>query len=587
MIPPLFSLLTARLIALCLLLASVWMNLQASETPEAMRSPVNKVFQFNYNGEYNGWADGSKTSARAYLWIPEECKKLKGLLILCANVPEQMIAGHEAIRKVCADNNLGIVWFPGSFYNFKKTGLNQTKEDDKNVAFLQQILDNLANISGYPEVATVPWIPIGESAHLLMSDALVEQKPEHCIAGIWLKNNHLPPKNRTTPALVIYGSAQEWAQDKPDPKNNTDLRNRWSTNAIQGYDYPLKERKSHPDWPLTYAVDGSSGHFDFSEKLIPMLAHYIDQVSKARLPDDGSTNLKTIDPTKGYLADLPLPGHESNRVTSYTNAAPDALGVPWFFDKESADAAQALARINWSAESQVPGVADTNGKIFPFTFNGITWVTFNSKPVPYTNAVSTNEMITPPMLESESDGITFQLKGVLLDKIPANFVSAGAGEKLAISPGEPTIEWMSGCVEPLGGNRFRIAPDRNWPSSIYLAVRQKGTDTVRESVQPLQMSRDFNSEGTPQTITFEKIPDVKSGTTTVPLKATASSGLPVGFFVDAGPAIVKDGNLVFTKVPPNSKLPLTVTIGAWQFGRYAEPKIKRADIVRQSFQLLP
>ena len=573
---------------LCLLfLLCLCLTLRASETPEAMRSPANKVFQFNYNGDYSGWADGSKTSARSYLWIPEECKKLKGILILCANVPEQMLAGHEAIRKVCAENDLGIVWCPGSFFHFQKSGPNQSREDDKSVAFLKQLLNGLAKASGYPEVATVPWIPIGESGHLLMVDALTELSPERCIAGIWLKNNHLPPKNRTTPALVIFGSAQEWGQDKPDIKNNTDIRNRWNTGAIEGYKAPLNERKNHPDWALSYVVDGTSGHFDSSEKLTTVVARYIDQVSKARLPLDGSTNLKTIDVTHGYLTDMALPGHESNAVIAYTNADADAQNRPWFFDKQSAETAQTIASINWKAESQVPGVATTNGAVFPFTFNGISYVTLNSKPIPYTNAASTNEMITPPMLKSEADGITFQLKGVLLDKIPANFVGAGAGEKLATTSGEPTIEWMSGCVEPLGENRFRLAPDRNWPSPIYLAVRQQGTDTVRESVQPVQISRDFNTEGTPQTISFKKISDVKAGTVSISLTATASSKLPVSFFVDSGPAVIEKDNLVFTKIPPNAKLPLTVTVGAWQFGNYAEPKIKRADIVKQSFEILP
>ncbi len=178
---------------------------------------------------------------------------------------------------------------------------------------------------------------------------------------------------------------------------------------------------------------------------------------------------------------------------------------------------------------------------------------------------------------------------LLLDKVPENFIGAGAGEKLEKTPGEPVVEWMSGCIEPLANGTFRVSPDRNWPNTAtYLAVRQPGTAGVRGIVQPAGVNiGGMNSEGAPQTITFEKIPDVKAGTVSIPLKATASSGLPVGFFVDAGPAIVKDDNLVVTKVPPNSKLPLTVTVGAWQFGRYADPKIKRADIVRQSFQILP
>ena len=50
--------------------------------------------------------------SRSYLWIPEDCKKLRGILVLCANVPEMMLSGHERIRKVCRDNDLGIVWCP-------------------------------------------------------------------------------------------------------------------------------------------------------------------------------------------------------------------------------------------------------------------------------------------------------------------------------------------------------------------------------------------------------------------------------------------------------------------------------------------
>ena len=104
-----------------------------------MRSPVNQVFQFTGSGEFTGWADGTKTSATSYLWIPENCRKLRGLLILCSNVPEHMLVGHPAIRAVCAANDLGIVFFPKSFYNFKSknTDPNQT-------AALQQILDGLA-----------------------------------------------------------------------------------------------------------------------------------------------------------------------------------------------------------------------------------------------------------------------------------------------------------------------------------------------------------------------------------------------------------------------------------------------------------
>ena len=554
-------------------------------SPEELRSPTNVVFHFKQEGEFTGWPDKIKTTARAYLWVPEECKKLRGILVLCANVPEMMLAGHPEIRKVCRENDLGIVWCPQSFMNFKRFGDKKTMANTEAVAFLQQLLDGLAATSGYPEVATVPWIPIGESGHLLMSDALVEAAPGRAIAGIWLKNNHLPPHDRTTPALVIFGSAQEWGQDKADTNSHTTFLNRWASNAT-GYEMVVNERKAHPDWPLTYAIDGQSGHFDCSEKVAVITAHYIDAVSKARLPKEGGTNLAALDLSKGFLAEIPAPGHTATTPVSWGDATNRAM--PWFFDKESAEAAQALGSVDWKAQSQLPAFADTNGTVMPFIFNGISSIAINAQPKPYTNA-ATGAVTNAPVVFTEPDGITFHLQGVLLDTVPETFVGAGAGEKLAKTPGTPVVEWMNGCIEPLGNGTFRIAVDRNWPNvANYMAVRQPGTAGVRGVVQPAGISiKDANSEGKPQKITFDQIPDVKAGTASIPLKAVSDSGLPVRFFVDAGPAVIEGNKLVFTKIPTNAKLPLTVTVGAWQFGRWAEPKVKKADIVRQSFRILP
>ena len=533
---------------------------------ESSRSPVNQVFQFMQSGTCTAWTNGVKTTATGYLWIPENCRHLRGLLILCANVPEHMLVGHPAIRKVCAAHDLGIFWGVKSFYNF-----NAKSESKTDVAFLQQLLDGLAQTSGYAEVATVPWLPMGESGHLLMVDALVEAAPQRCIAGIWIKNNHLPPKNRQVPALVAFGSAQEWSQDK------SDIRTNWN-NIGKAYEGILDQRKKNPGWPMSYVIDGTSGHFDCSERLTQFFAHYIDLVAQARLSDDGSAALKPVALEKGFLADLPVPGHENHPVKNFSEVVPDQRGLPWFFDKESASEAQAIARINWKAETQLPAFADENGETFPYTFNGITWMPINKKPDLSTNGLPT------PTLETEADGMTFKLKGVLLDKLPVNFV--GAGAKLAQAPGEASLEWLCGCVEPLGNGRFRMALDRTWPSPIYVAVRHPGTDTIRAVVQPGQISRDGHSAGTPQKITFDPIPDVKAGTKSIRLAAKSSAGLPVQFFVRVGPAVVEGEELVFTPIPPRSRLPLTVTVAAWQWGRGGAVPVQTASVTEQTFNII-
>lgn len=535
---------------------------QKDISKEAMRSPVNQVFQFMVSGTCNAWADSSTTNAKLYLWIPEKCKKIRGLLILCTNVPEQMLVGHAAIRKACEANDLGIIWSTPSFMNFRKSvrdgkSLNMALEYKTTVDFLQQMLNVLAETSGYAEVASVPWLPMGESGHLLMVDALMEYSPERCIAGVFIKNNHLPPKNRNVPTLVAFGTAQEWGQDA------VDIRTRWN-NIGTAYEGILNQRKQNPQWPLSYVIDGSSGHFDCSEKLANYFANYIDLVAKARLNNDGSNTLKSINLSKGFLADMHVPGHENNSVTAYSDAQLSATALPWFFDKASALEAQSFAAINWKAATQIPAFLNDSGKVAPFIFNGI------SKLIPS---------------DLGDDGMTFTVKPILLDKIPDNF-KIGAGDKLAKSSSTPVLEWVCGQFKPIGNNRFRISLDRSWPNTAnYIGVRQQGNDTIRSVFQPCGLTLPKNNSGKPQKINFEKIPDVKVGTKSIQLVANSDAALPVEFYVLAGPAIIENGKVIFTKIPPASKFPVKVTVVAYQWGRNKEPQIRTATNVEQIFYI--
>lgn len=497
-------------------------------------SPVNQVFQFSQSGSYSAWSDHATTKATAYLWIPEHCRRLRGLLILGSNVPEHMLAGHPAIRAVCSKNNLGIVWSSPTFWYHKAT-----KTDNHHVvAFLQQLLDGLAATSGYPEVATVPWLPMGESGHLLMVDALVEDAPDRCMAGIWIKNAHLPPTNRSTPALIVYGTAQEWGQDK------VDIREHWKN--LKPYENAMKQRKTHPDWPLSFVVDGGSGHFDVSERLVQYFAHYIDSVAKVRL--GGAGGLRRVQLSHGVVAGLPLPAN--------------APASPWFFDRAAAREAQAIAQRDWQAASQLPAFENA-GHVVPFDFNGIS-------------------SLAPPL---DADGVTFRLRPLQLDRIPDTF--SAAGEALAKSSTPPVVEWLCGPVAPLGGGEFRIALDRSWPHHpIYLAARVEGAGAIRDAVQPIAIKLRPNLEGVSQRITFEPIKDVFAGAQTVDLRASSDSGLPVRFFVVSGPAVIEGSRLQFTPIPPKAKLPIEVTVSAWQWGRSIEPKVRTADLATRTFQIL-
>ncbi|MEY3898568.1 MAG: hypothetical protein RLZZ214_4090 [Verrucomicrobiota bacterium] len=77
-----------------------------------------------------------------------------------------------------------------------------------------------------------------------------------------------------------------------------------------------------------------------------------------------------------------------------------------------------------------------------------------------------------------------------------------------------------------------------------------------------------------------------SGTKSVDLTASSDAGLPVSFFIVSGPATVRGGRLEFTSIPPRTRFPIEITVAAWQWGRHLDPKIKTAEIVRQTFQLV-
>lgn len=547
-VPPRHRLRVFFIVAIIALLGSGLIPWSFARANEPLRTPENQVFQFVQRDTFT-YAEGQTVKPAAYLWIPETCRRLRGLLILGQNVTEHTLVGHPAIRAACTANNLGIVWCTPSFFNTK------SKDAAQPVAFLQRLLDGLAFTSGYEEVATVPWLPMGESGHLLMVDQLLDGAPARCIAGIYVKNAHYFAKNRTTPILVAVGTAQEWDQEKAD------ILTRWQN--LSFYGAIMKEHAAFPDWPVSLLIEGNSGHFDCTESMAHTFADYIIAAVRTRVPADLSQPLIPVDLHRGFVTGFALPGHEPLLPVAFNVARPEQRFLPWFFDAALAQAAYASAAINWRAATQIPVYLDGDGKPAPMLFRGIT------RPVP---------------IETGADGVSFTVRGGLLPALPANFI--GAGTPLAQVPGTPSIEWICGPVAPLGPDRFRIAVDRTWPQSpVCLAVRHAGTRDIRAAVQPGYIDFKPNSAGTAQTITFPAIGDQVVGTAFLPLAATVESNLPVEFFVVAGPAVVEQGRLRFTPLPPRTRLPVAVTVTAWQWGRSVAPAVQTAPTVTRSFSL--
>jgi hypothetical protein len=120
--------------------------------------------------------------------------------------------------------------------------------------------------------------------------------------------------------------------------------------------------------------------------------------------------------------------------------------------------------------------------------------------------------------------------------------------------------------------------------NVFLSAMIPTSEKEMVKSQPGGIFVARNTEGADNAITFSQIPD-DSDRKPIGLKATASSGLPVAYYVDSGPAVVDGDTLKFTPIPPRSKFPLTVRVVAWQWGRSAEPKVKSADPVVVTFNI--
>ncbi|MDR3708200.1 MAG: hypothetical protein P4L33_07850 [Capsulimonadaceae bacterium] len=88
--------------------------------------------------------------------------------------------------------------------------------------------------------------------------------------------------------------------------------------------------------------------------------------------------------------------------------------------------------------------------------------------------------------------------------------------------------------------------------SVVTAIIPKDDPRLAKS-QPAMVRIVRNTTGAENVITFPRIAGVTDMRKAIKLGASASSGMPVAYYVDSGPAIIDGDTLKFTPIPPRSK----------------------------------
>ena len=509
--------------------------------------------------------------ARAWLWIPPHCERVRGLVVAQQNMEEISILEHPKFRQGLAELGFAEIWVSPFFdHSFRfNAGAGET---------FYGMVNELAELSGYTELKFAPLVPMGHSAAASWPYYLAVWEPERTLAALSV-SGQWPYVRDPLYAPDIWSDRKLDFIPLLESMGEYEAAATWSREG-------LKERADHPKMPLTMLANPAQGHFASSDQKVEQLVFYLKKAAQYRLPKDwdatSAPKLIPIDPTQtGWLADKwrrdQPPTAPPALVGKYHGDPKEAF---WFFDEEHALETERYQAAFRGLKPQLVGYVQNGAMV----------------------AQKNSHLQVDLKFAPEADGVTFKLTGAFYDQVPA--VSQRLSDWTLLPTNSPldhaqtgviSIERISGPFEKLSADTFvvrfqrdtlQVTNARNY--SLVFAATHPGDAKYKAAVQQAQMSIPVrNAQGREQHITFPEIPSQSVAGKSVKLAATSDAGMPAQYFVREGPAEIVGDLLRFTDIPPRAKFPVKIAICAYQYGRATEPKIQSAVPVIQEFLIKP
>lgn len=494
---------------------------------------------------------------RAFLWIPPHCQQVRAVVVGMHNMIEEGIFEQKEFRETMSKLGFAIIWTSPIL-----NGSQSWEGHDIQQTFNNMMTD-LADVSGYSELKYAPIIPLGHSAQATYPWNFAACNPDRTLA-ILSVHGDAPQTNLTgygrpnmnwtgksidgIPGLMVEGE-YEWWEARVNPA--------------------LAFRRNHPAAAISFLCDAGHGHFDYSDAMIHYLCLFISKAAAARLPKKMSAHeparLIPVNPQQGWLCDRwRKDGIQRAQPAPFCQYKGDRDDAFWYFDKSMAIATEQFYATSRHKKYQYIGYVQ-DGKLLGYDIH--------------------DHARTHAKWQPEPDGLTFHISATYTDSLRSCRSSDHSSASIRLSR-------ICGPVMKLNDTTFTVRfyrmgldnPRRT--CSIWLLASSAGDSQYKSSVH--QLSLDFplkNKEGQEQHITFPQIKDMKKGDKSITLCATSDSGMPVYYYVQEGPAEISGNTLLFTDIPERAKMPIKITVVAWQYGRNDEPKIQTAEPVTRTFYL--
>ena len=492
-------------------------------------------------------ADGKAETGTAFVWLPPASKTLRGLLIGGKIGIELELALDPEIRKACADNDIGIIYFLPHISKL----FHYWEEGATDAARLLKTIDGIAELTGHPEIKRVPWITMGHSTGGMFCRNVAYWQPArvggiiHVRSGNLFQTVHYPPSGSLAgvPFLAVNGQFETHGPrggNRPELGRETLIYfNREDMQKLQQLD---------PNHLAALLVEPGGDHFHDSVETSACIALFIRKIAHYRLPGTlppggGTVKVMPIKREDGWLSDADLYDrkHTTAPFADYTG---DKAKAWWHFDGEIAKAGDALQR--------------NAGNYQALSSPTVTWL-------------------------DEGDGWTFRVKSEFLDRMPSIY-GGKVGDKVV---GHATTPIFYRClaadgISRVGPDTFRVL--RPTKPAFIVAVNE-GDEHFQRTSRTTNLTIP-QASGTEQAIEFPAPANMRVGGEPQPLTARATSKLPVYYEVDYGPVEVKDGTLVLSELPVGAKLPIECKVTAYQQGRRIGNMISPATAVSRTFEVI-
>lgn len=516
----------------------------------------------------------------AFLWIPQNCSKVRGLVLGQNNMQEISIMENQQFRDSLASIGFGEIFVGPAFRPFFNA-----MEGDKIV--LEAMLKDLADKSGYPEIFYAPLVPIGHSAMANFAFQILTACPERALCGISTSGMMPYDFGNAVGVNTQCGSTVDYI---PYLTAISELESGGEPSSSGEVQLGFNLRTSYPKTPLSFLGVAGEFHFGTTQKRNNFFAMYIKKAAKYRLAVDATAasyaTLTPIDPTtSGWLVDRwqrdMVPRYPTAPVASYTGSKSQNF---WCFDEDMARRTESLEASQYRKTPCLMAYNQSNvaGQV--------------GAQVPQIEQHVQCQLAFTPL----NDSLDFELSSSFLDTIPAtssrctHFMSTTdpiTGATITPAVGthitHPATSNSNLCFinkecnmlskirknDVTGITTFRMSLDRGIGPTItnygpVFALEFLGDATYKASFLQAGMTIPVrNTSGLAQTITFPQIANVPNVLNPVSLNATSNLGLPVQYYMCEGPAQIVGNKIVFTQIPPSSKYPVKVTVVAWQWGR--------------------